>query len=382
VTIATLALVVALGLAGPVLSWSDRLRIPVLVGELAAGVVMGRTGFRVLDPTEPAFVLLADVGFAMIMFMAGTQVPIRDPRLRAGSRIALLRLVVVAAAAAVLGPIVAALFDTGHGALYAVLFASSSAAIVLPIVNSLGLAGAAVTELLPQVSVADAACIVALPLVIDSGHAARAALGAGVVIAASALAYVGLRFAERSGWRHAAHEKSEHRRFALELRVSLLILLLLAALAQQVHVSILLAGFSLGLAVAAVGEPRRLARQLFGLSEGLFGPIFFVWLGATLDLRDLREHAWMILLGVVLAAGALVAHAAAVALRQPMPVATLAAAQLGLPVAATTLGTQLHVLRPGEGAALLLGALLTVAVAGVSGRRIGTAPSQEQPPSG
>jgi Kef-type K+ transport system membrane component KefB len=140
----------------------------------------------------------------------------------------------------------------------------------------------------------------------------------------------------------------------------------------------MLAGFSLGLAVASVGEPRRLARQLFGLSEGLFGPIFFVWLGATLDLRDLRQHAWMIALGVALAAGALVAHAAAVALRQPLAVASLATAQLGLPVAATTLGTQLHVLRPGEGAALLLGALLTVAVAGVSGRQIGTAPSEAQ----
>ena len=63
VTIQTLALVVALGLAGPLLSWSDRLRIPVLVGELAAGVVMGRTGLRVLDPAEPAFGLLADTAW-------------------------------------------------------------------------------------------------------------------------------------------------------------------------------------------------------------------------------------------------------------------------------------------------------------------------------
>jgi Kef-type K+ transport system membrane component KefB len=378
VTIETLALVVALGLAGPLLSWSDRMRIPVLAGELAAGVLMGRTGFRVLDPTEPAFVLLADIGFAMIMFTAGTQVPIRDRRLLAGSRIAMMRLVAVAAVAAVLGPLVAALFGTGHGALYAVLFASSSAAVILPIINSLSLSGPAVTELLPQVSVADAACIVVLPLVIDSAHAARAAVGAAVVIAAAVAAYVLLRLIETRGWRRAAHEKSERRRFALELRVSLLVLLLLAALAQQVHVSIMLAGFSLGLAVASVGEPRRLARQLFGLSEGLFGPIFFVWLGATLDLRDLRQHAWMIALGVALAAGALVAHAAAVALRQPLAVASLATAQLGLPVAATTLGTQLHVLRPGEGAALLLGALLTVAVAGVSGRQIGTAPSEAQ----
>ena len=45
--------------------------------------------------------------------------------------------------------------------------ASSSAAIILPIVDSLGLGGRAVFELLPQVAIADAACIVLLPLAID-----------------------------------------------------------------------------------------------------------------------------------------------------------------------------------------------------------------------
>ena len=43
------------------------------------------------------------------------------------------------------------------------------------------------------------------------------------------------------------------------------------------HVSIMLAGFSFGLAVAGVGEPRRLARQLFAVTEGFLGPLFFVW---------------------------------------------------------------------------------------------------------
>jgi hypothetical protein len=53
--------------------------------------------------------------------------------------------------------------------------------------------------------------------------------------------------------------------------------------------------------------------------------------------------------------------------RQPSPVGLLAAAQLGVPVAAATVGTQLGVLRPGEPAALILGALVTIAVAVVGG---------------
>ena len=62
--------------------------------------------------------------------------------------------------------------------------ASSSAALVLPIVDSLELGGRSVVELLPQVATADAACIVLLPLVIDPHHVARAALGAAVVLVA------------------------------------------------------------------------------------------------------------------------------------------------------------------------------------------------------
>lgn len=39
----------------------------------------------------------------------------------------------------------------------------------------------------------------------------------------------------------------------------------------------------------------------------------------------------------------------------------LAAGQLGVPVAAATLGTEQHLLAPGEPSALMLGALLTIA---------------------
>ncbi len=374
-TLGTLALIVAVGLAGPLLAWSERLRIPVVVGELAAGVLVGRTGLQLVDSTGPTFSFLADVGFAMLMFIAGTHVPIRDRSLLTGLPRAVLRLVVVAAAAAGLGAVVGRAFGTDHSLLYAVLLASSSAAIILPVVDAQQLAGPAVLQLLPQVAIADAACIVALPLVIDPTHAGRAAIGAVVMLVAAGAAFLLLWFAERQGWRVVAHRKSERRGFALELRISVLMLLLLAALAQQVHVSIMLAGFSLGLAVAAIGPPRRLARQLFGVSEGLFAPLFFIWLGASLDLRELGQHPSMIVLGVVLAAAAVSAHMTAALTGAPVSMTVLSAAQLGVPVSAATLGTQLQLLRPGEAAALLLGALLTIAAATIAGRASSSTPT-------
>jgi Kef-type K+ transport system membrane component KefB len=163
------------------------------------------------------------------------------------------------------------------------------------------------------------------------------------------------------------HDYSHERRFALELRISLIVLFGLCALATTTHVSIMLAGFALGLVVSASGEPRRLARQLFGITEGFFGPLFFVWLGASLQVRELGEHPWLILLGIGLGVGAVLAHGVGRLFGQPLTLAVLSAAQLGVPVAAATLGTEQHLLAPGEPSALMLGALVTVATTSIAG---------------
>lgn len=366
-TFTDLALISAVGILGPLLALPKRWRLPVVLGELIAGILLGPTGTTTLHASDPTFTLLADIGFALVMFVAGSHVPVRDAVITRSIRSGSLRAVCVAAVAIPAALAISHGFGTGHIALYAVLMSSSSAALILPIIESLGVTDNAVMSALPQIAVADTACIVALPLAIDPSRAGRAAVGAVVVLACATVLFFVLRYVEQHGWRHKMHDVSEDRSFALELRISLAILFGLAAVATKTHVSIMLAGFSFGLAVAAVGEPRRLANQLFAITEGFLGPLFFIWLGASLNLRDLSSHPTYIGLGVALGAGAVVAHAAMRVTGQPVMVGTLCAAQLGVPVAAATLGTQLHLLPPGQPAALILGALVTIAVATVSG---------------
>lgn len=376
---ATLALICAAALLGPILAAPERVRIPVLVGELTAGVALGDTGLRRLHPSDHTFTLLANVGFALVMFVAGSNVPVRDSRLRKSMLRGVERALLVGAIGVPLGWALSTAFDTGHPAIYAVLLGSSSAAVVLPLVNSLGVTGPDMLDTLAQVAVADTAGIVVLPLVIQPSRAGTAALGAVSVIAAAFVAFLLLRTAERSGKRKRLHDFSEQRKFALELRTSLLALFALAALAEATHVSIMLAGFSLGLAVTAVGEPRRLAHQLFALTEGFFGPLFFVWIGATLDLRALGSEPKYIWLGVALGAGAVLAHAAMWLTRQPPAFGVVAAAQLGIPIAAVAVGTQRHLLQAGESAAIIFGALMTIASATVAARLLVRAHSATTP---
>lgn len=364
-----LSLIAAVALLGPLLALPRKWHLPVVLGQLLAGIAIGRTGLALVDSSDPTFTFVADVGFALIMFVAGTHVPVRDRAIRPALGAGALRALIAAGLAAAVGIGIAFAFGTGHAPLYVVLLASSSAALVLPIVDSLRLAGPKVLTTTAQVAIADIACIVALPLAVDPPNAGRAAAGAAVVAGSSVVLFFVLRWLERSGTRGRLHDVSEDRKFALELRIQLALLFALSGLAVAGHVSIMLAGFSFGLVVAAVGEPRRLAHQLFAVSDGFLGPVFFVWLGASLDLHALAGSPRMILLGLCLGFGTLLVHGSLRILGQPLPLAVLAASQLGVPVAAATIGTQLHLLEPGEAAALILGALVSILASAVAGSR-------------
>lgn len=367
-TLLGLAGLLAVSLIGPALATPRRARVPVIVGELIAGVLLGTTGLRVVHPTDGVLRFLAQAGFALIMLIAGTHVPIGNVELRKAAGRGLILAVGIGAVAVPIAAALSAMAHTHHTALYAVLLASSSAAIVMPIVQADGLVGDRVLTLMAQVAIADTACIVALPLAADPSRAGRAAVGAVIVLAAAGLAFVILRELADRDLLTKLHEESVRRTFGIEMRISLAALFALAGLAVDVHVSVMLAGFAFGLVLAAIGTPRRLGSQLFAVTEGFLGPIFFIWLGASIDLRALAHHPRLIVLALGLAVATTVIHALGRLLGQPVPLAVLAGAQLGVPVAAVALGSSNGLLAPGEGGAILAAAVITLAVATVAGQ--------------
>ena len=367
VTLLGLAGIIAVSLIGPLLAVSRRYGAPIVVGELAVGVVLGTTGLRVIHPGDPILSFLAQAGFGLVMLVAGSHVPIGNRALRKAASRGLLLAVGTGIVAVPVAAALSSMAHTHHTALYAVLLASSSAAVIMPIVDGEGLAGDRVLTLMAQVAIADTACIIALPLAADPSKAGRAAVGAVIVLAVAGLVYLALReLAERNLITRLQAVSVRHN-FGLEMRVSLAALFALAGLAVNVHVSVMLAGFAFGLVLSAIGTPRRLASQLFAVTEGFLGPVFFIWLGASIDLRALAHHPRLVVLALGLAAATTAIHALARLLGQPLPLAVLASAQLGVPVAAVALGAHGGLLQPGEGGAILGAAVLTLAVSAVAG---------------
>ena len=72
---APLLIVIALAFIVPLLLIRfKRLRLPIVVGEILAGIVIVRSGFGWVTHGEPLLTLLAEFGFVFLMFLAGSEI--------------------------------------------------------------------------------------------------------------------------------------------------------------------------------------------------------------------------------------------------------------------------------------------------------------------
>ncbi len=360
----TLVVIVLAGLGGPLLGLAGgRWFIPVIIGEILAGAIVGHSGLGVVEPAQPTTFFLAQVGFAMLMLTAGMHLPLRDRRLFASLRRGALLAAIAGLLAVPAGFAAAALAGTAHAAIYAVVLASGSAAVLLPAFEETGAGGPEVLTVIAQVTIADIVTIFSVPIVLQPERTFHAILGSAVV-ALAVLALLGAaRLLSGSGWVDRVRELSKRRHWALDLRLSLLALFLLAWLAQKSGTSILIAGFGAGVMVALIGGPKRLSTQLRGVADGFFIPLYFVVLGAQLDLGGLFANPSMLALAGALAALNVLIHLAAVALMRMPPSAGLAAsAQLGVPAAVASLGLVEGVLSSEVATAIVAASLVSLGV--------------------
>jgi len=355
--------IVLAGLGGPLLSVLGRRFVPVVVGELLAGIVVGPAVLGALHPADATVAFLGEIGFAMLMLTVGMQLPLRDRRLAASAREGALLAALVCLLAIPAGLAAAAIAGGAHGAVYAVVLASGSAAVLLPAFEELGLGGVAAMTVMAQVAIADIITILSVPIVLQPARVGHAALGALLVTALAAALFLTARLLGTVEWIHHVRRLSKRRHWALDLRISLLVLFLLAWVAQKGGTSILVAGFGAGVMVAVIGGPKRLSTQVRGVAEGFFIPLYFVVLGARLDLAGLIENPTMLALTAALAGLNLAIHLlASLLMRRGVAGALAATAQLGVPAAVASLGLTEHLLSPVVATAIVASALVSLAL--------------------
>jgi len=214
--------------------------------------------------------------------------------------------------------------------------------------------------------VADVAATIAIPFVLRPGKAGDVAGGTLLIVLALFAMFGVARVAGGTPAVRALRRQGKQRRWAIDLRLALLSLFFLAWIAERTGASLLVAGFGAGLMIAAIGGPKRLSTEVVGVAGGFFVPLFFVVLGARIDLRGVVEHPSLLALALALATATTVVHVLAARLtRQPVASGLLASAQLGVPSAIVALGLSERVITSAEGAAIITAAMLSLAVCAV-----------------
>jgi Kef-type K+ transport system membrane component KefB len=358
----TLFLIVIAGLLGLVPSGFRRFSIPLVMGEICAGIAIGDTGLHMLNPADPILQFFSSVGFAMLMFLIGTKLPLRNKDLRGALKHSFTALALAMGVAVLPAMFLAHVTSLHNMPMFLLLLSCSSTAVVMPMVNEKKLTGRLVLLTTTWVMVADITTVVALPLAMYPDRLPKIILGALVITAVGAACWFGLKFFRQSDSGEYYRQLSKDRGWALDLRLSLAILFALTWLAAQFGTSVLVAGFAAGTIVVLIAHPKRFVKQLTGIAEGFFVPLFFVVFGAKLDFTQLFAN-WhlFILTGSIVVASITVHLIVAKAMKLPYASGLMAATQQGLPIALVNIGLANKSIEPGQGAAIIAGAMILLA---------------------
>lgn len=346
-----------------------RRRLPAVVIEIGLGIAIGPHALGLTAATG-ALGFLGTLGLAFLFFLAGLETDFARIRGRP-LNLALLgwsaSLILAAAASALL-------YKVGFvraERLVAIALCTTSLGILVPILRDSGLLQTRLGSMVLAAGTAGEFGPIVLMSLVISGETSRGVhvmlLIAFTTIAIGS-AVIAVRYHPPAAIRMLG--RGMHATSQLPVRVSLLLLVGLAYLAQQFGLDLILGAFASGLVVslASKGRPGQpLREKLDGIGYGFLVPIFFITSGIHYDLTALLASTGSLLrLPVFLALFLLVRGLPALLYRNDLPrrdlapLALLSATGLPLVVAITSIGVSIGRMRTDNAAALVGAAMISV----------------------
>jgi Kef-type K+ transport system membrane component KefB len=366
-----LVIVIAAALAGvTVLALSPRLTIPVVVVELLLGIVIGPQGFDIarVDPTTS---LLGDLGLGMLFFFAGYEIDfnrIKGRPLELGALGWALSLALaygIGGALAAAGVILSFLY-TGSA------MATTAIGTLIPILSDAGeMRTRFGTYLLGAGAVGEFGPILLVTLILSTGHPLHEAV---ILVLFIVLAVVTGLLAVRSAWMGwPLVEKTFETSSQLAVRLAVVLVFALVALAAQLGLDLLLGGFVAGMITRIALRGREVTvfdSKLNAVGYGLLIPFFFITSGMAFDLDALTSSAgamlkvpmFVVLFLIVRGVPALLLYRSELDLRERCALAVYSATELPLVVAITTLAIDAGHMRTSTAAGLVGAAIVSTLV--------------------
>ena len=375
-----LLIVVAVAFAAPfLLGLAPRLRLPSVVVEIVAGIVIGPSVLGIVE-VDQVIEVLALVGLGFVLFLAGLEIEFEKLR---GSvlRLTAIGFVVSFAIAVVvaLGLSAGGLVETPL--LVAIILCATSLGVIVPVLKDSGEIASPFGQLIvAAASIADFGAIILLTLFFSGeGGVGSTLLLLGALLVLAAVVFATVRGAEHSMRIKADLLRLQDTTAQIRIRAAIVLFVGFAAVAEELGFEVILGTFIAGAITPLLDRDEVMThpdfrRKLEAIGFGFFIPVFFVTSGVRFDLDALvAEASNLAMVPVFLAALLLVRGLPALLYRRVLDARRTAVAGIlqatSLPfiVAASAIGLELGLIDAAESAALIGAGLLSVLAFPVAG---------------
>jgi monovalent cation:H+ antiporter-2, CPA2 family len=376
----SLVLVILTAFFIPILLSKFRLRvIPVVVAEIIAGIILGKSGFDIVHP-DAWLEILSVLGFIFLMFLSGLEIDFsifaggnnqkknkavkKEPNRIFVSSIIFLFILILSYGLSVLfvwgGFAESAFFMT-------LVISTISLGVVVPTLKEEKLSKTTIGQIILLVAViADLVTMILLALFVslESGDPSRMWLLLILFAAGIILYFVGKQMRHRSFL-----ETMSKGTIQLDTRAVFTLIIVLVGLSETVGAENILGAFLAGVLVSLLSPNKHLVHKLDSFGYGFLIPIFFVMVGVELDIRSIfADSKALVLIPLLLVALLISKFLPILYLRKWYDWNTVTAAgflltsTLSLVIAAAKIGERIDVIDARTSSALILTAVISAII--------------------
>ncbi len=350
-----------------------RIRIPSVVLEIVAGVVIGPSVLGWVHVDGPITVV-SRLGLASLLFLAGMEIEVerlKGPLVKTTGAAFLVSLVLAGAICSVLGVLGAIQTPL----FVAILLTATGLGIIVPVLKDAGEIATPFGQLVVvSASIADFGTVILLALLFTAGEKSRVGtgvllVGVSVLFVVAAIGAMGL-----GRWRRLTDvlQRLQDTTAAIRVRGAAFLLVLWVAGVEKVGLEIILGAFAAGVLLAFIDRDEMKTHALFrtklqAIGFGVFIPVFFVTSGVQFNAKALLASPsslaavplFLIALLVIRGLPALM-YRSILGLRRSIAAGFLQATSLSFIVAGARIGVTLGRLSEVTAAALIAAAMLSV----------------------
>jgi Kef-type K+ transport system membrane component KefB len=380
-----LLLITGLALAVPIMANRfRRFRLPIVVGEIFAGIVIGKSGFNLIEPS-PTLNFLSEFGFAYLMFLSGLEVNFNllmpeaeeSPDKRAISQpmpmaILLLAGTLVLAFAASQGLTMSGIAE--NPILLALILSTTSLGVVVPVLKERSLLASNYGQyLLAASSIADFGTLVLVTIAIavrSHGLTLDLLLIPVLLIIFILAARAGQRFRSFNFLQRIVNELSSATA-QIRVRGAFALMTAWVVLAEALGVELILGAFLAGAIASLINDQgdSEAQEKLDAIGYGFFIPIFFIMVGVDFNLYALVQSPRALILVPLLVGIAFVVKVLPSLLlrlefswREALAGGFLLSSRLSLIIAASAIALDIGAISEAVNAAIILLAVLSCTI--------------------